>query len=64
MDLSGVVWRTSSYSTQDGNCVEVAAALSGRIAVRDSKDRLGQVLVFAPEQWCRFAARLKARTGI
>jgi len=62
MEVSGAVWRTSSHSTQDGNCVEVGAALPGRIAVRDSKNRQGPRLVLAPGQWQQFTGRLKAAT--
>jgi hypothetical protein len=52
MDLSKVTWRKSSWSGHDG-CVEVAFA-DGRIAVRDSKDRKGPVLVFTPREWDAF----------
>ncbi|MCM2416517.1 DUF397 domain-containing protein [Streptomyces sp. RKAG293] len=38
-------WFKSSHSSQDnGNCVEFAD-LAGHVAVRDSKDRFGPVLV-------------------
>lgn len=45
MDLSNVMWRKSSRSTSSGgNCVEVAG-LPGMVAVRDSKDPDGPVLL-------------------
>ncbi|MGD0374076.1 MAG: DUF397 domain-containing protein [Streptosporangiaceae bacterium] len=61
MDLSGATWRKSSYSGGNGgNCVEVAANLPGIVAVRDSKDRGGPVLIFTPDEWQAFAAGAKA----
>jgi hypothetical protein len=55
---NAVTWRISSYSGGNGGqCVEVTAR--GRVLVRDSKDRAGTVLAFAPEAWQAFAARLK-----
>jgi hypothetical protein len=60
MDMSGAVWRKSSYSgANGGNCVEVAAA-TRTVAVRDSKDPDGPVLGFRPHTWARFARRVKA----
>jgi hypothetical protein len=46
-------WVKSSYSAQNGNCVEVAALSPGKIGVRDSKDRApgGPVLVFSDLEW-------------
>ena len=53
-------WRKSSYSTSNGgNCVEVADRES-RVLVRDTKDRTGPMLHFAPYAWHRFAERVKA----
>jgi uncharacterized protein DUF397 len=47
-----VTWRKSSYSNgAGGNCVEVAAGLADRMAVRDSKDRGGAVLAFGRTDW-------------
>ncbi|SCG71806.1 DUF397 domain-containing protein [Micromonospora halophytica] len=56
MDLSGAVWRKSTRSDNGGaTCVEVATNLPGVVGVRDSKDRQGPVLTFAPEAWTAFA---------
>jgi hypothetical protein len=54
-------WRKSSRS-QTSNCIEVAPLGGGDapIAVRDSKDRGGRVLIVDRLQWSRFVA---AATG-
>ncbi len=46
-------WHKSSYSTAQGNCVEVAP-LPGGAAVRDSKDPAGPVLRFSADAWRAF----------
>lgn len=52
-------WRKSSYTTSNGgNCVEVASRAS-RVLVRDTKDRTGPMLRFAPGTWHKFAERVK-----
>jgi hypothetical protein len=59
MDMSGAVWRKSSYSgANGGNCVEVAAT-ARTVAVRDSKDPNGPVLAFGPYAWEQFAGQVK-----
>ncbi|MGH3796011.1 MAG: DUF397 domain-containing protein [Pseudonocardiaceae bacterium] len=52
-------WRKSSYSSGDGNCVEVADLDSGR-AVRDSKDPAGPALSFTAAGWSAFTAGVRA----
>ncbi|MFI0721664.1 DUF397 domain-containing protein [Streptomyces sp. NPDC021224] len=49
-------YRKSSYSGQEGNCVEVAATAGGGRAVRDSKDQAGPSLRFSAEAWGAFLA--------
>ncbi len=56
-DLSHAGWRTSSHSSGNGACVQVAAAPSGIIAVRDSKDPAGPRLVFSQQTWEAFTGR-------
>ncbi|XVQ84166.1 DUF397 domain-containing protein [Microbispora siamensis] len=58
-DLSMAIWRKSSFSGSGNNCVEVATNLPGLVAVRDSKDRSGPVLAFAPSEWSAFIAGVK-----
>ena len=54
INLSRAEWHKSSYSGQDGNCVEVARNLPGLVAVRDSKDADGAKLVVSQEAWRAF----------
>jgi hypothetical protein len=68
------MWRKSSFSFSNGNCIEVAGWRTasgslgngecveagqgpGVVAVRDSKDPAGPVLVFSPAQWRAFTGR-------
>jgi hypothetical protein len=59
VDLSTARWRKSSRSGTNG-CVEIAF-VDGRVAVRDSKDRGGPVLLFERHEWDAFTAAV--RTG-
>lgn len=63
MDVTGVAWRTSSYTgSGGGNCVEVASQVRGdRILVRDTKDRPGSVLAFSQQAWRIFIATAKSQ---
>lgn len=62
MELSGARWRKSSRSNGSGGaCVEVADNLPGLVAVRDSKDPDGPVLVFEPGAWRAFVGCDAAR---
>jgi uncharacterized protein DUF397 len=60
--LASALWRTSSHSGQNGACIEVAADIADVVAVRDSKDRDGPVLAFAPAAWRAFTARVRAES--
>ncbi|MET8142119.1 DUF397 domain-containing protein [Sphaerisporangium sp. NPDC005288] len=59
-DPRGAQWRKSTYSTDAGNCVEVASNLLGRRALRDSKVTDGPVLVFSSSEWSVFLGEVKA----
>jgi hypothetical protein len=52
LDLSNASWHKSGWSANNG-CVEVAF-VQGRVAVRDSKDRTGPVLIFNAHEWDAF----------
>ncbi|MFD5965624.1 DUF397 domain-containing protein [Streptomyces sp. NPDC060311] len=52
--LTGIQWRKSSYSSdQGGNCVEVGE-LPATVAVRDSKAPAGPILTLAPAAFTTF----------
>jgi hypothetical protein len=57
-ELAGAVWRKSSRSNGQGQCVEVAR-LNQAMAVRDSKDPAGPVLTFTSGEWAAFIAGAK-----
>lgn len=52
-------WTKSSYSVDNGNCVEVAAGPAAT-GVRDSKNSTGPVLAFASDDWVAFLDAVKA----
>lgn len=61
MTSGNLTWIRSSYSgSQGGNCVEAAADESGRVLIRDTKNREGAVLTVPAALWRKFAAEVKA----
>nr|MDT0658442.1 DUF397 domain-containing protein [Micromonospora sp. DSM 115978] len=60
---AGISWRKSIRSGGEGGaCVEVAW-VGDAVGVRDSKDRAGAVLRFAPAAWTGFLAGFRADPG-
>ena len=49
-------WRKSSYSSNNGSCVEVRRVAAAAVEVRDTKDRGGPSLTFSAESWQAFVA--------
>jgi hypothetical protein len=60
-NLSRAEWHKSSYSSQDGNCVEVATNMPAMVAVRDSKDPEGPILVIGHEDWQAITRQIKGQ---
>ena len=57
-DLTEAVWKKSSRSGGNGNCVEVAV-LPSMVAVRDSKNPNGPALTFTRDGWATFVEGVK-----
>ena len=53
-ELANAKWFKSTRSGDSENCVEVAFLGSGRVGVRDSKNRGGPALMFTPDEWDAF----------
>jgi hypothetical protein len=60
-ELTRATWRTASYTQGNGSCVEVADLRGGRIAVRDTKDRIGPALILTADVWRAFLAYAQQR---
>jgi hypothetical protein len=52
--VSPDVWKKSSLSSYNGNCVEVAGLADDIIRVRDSKNPRGGILNFTQAEWDAF----------
>lgn len=59
LDMSGLEWFKSRYSSGNGACVECALLPDGGMAVRDTQDRDGVVLTISADAWQKFATELK-----
>ena len=58
--VTGTSWRKSSFSTYNGNCVEVGRLDSERIGVRDTTQHgRGPVLAFTQDEWSAFLSGAK-----
>ncbi|MFF3004909.1 DUF397 domain-containing protein [Kitasatospora sp. NPDC057940] len=55
-------WFKSSYSSNGGECVEVAGNLvaEGAVPVRDSKDPEGPALMFPASAWSSFVSAVRS----
>ena len=60
MDVTGVAWRTSSYSGSNGGTFVEVGTTGPAVAVSDSKHPEGPQLAFTPASWKTFTAQLKA----
>ena len=59
-NVDGAIWRKSSFSGGNGGgCVEVARNLPGVVAVRDTKNRDGGMLIFTDAEWAAFIGGVK-----
>ena len=52
-EIAALSWVKARASSHNGACVEIAAA-RGNIAMRDSKDPAGPVLVYTPAEFAAF----------
>jgi hypothetical protein len=60
MGVSNLAWRKSSYSEPNGgNCIQLAD-LGDRVAVRDSKDPAGGMIVLSKADLAAFLAEVKS----
>ncbi|MBB5075581.1 DUF397 domain-containing protein [Nonomuraea sp. NPDC059023] len=53
-------WRKSRFCNGNSACVEFARLADGNVALRDSKEQDGPVLVFTPEEWDAFTLGVRA----
>ncbi len=54
-------WHKSSYSGNGGSdCLEVARNLPGVVAVRDSKNPDGPILIISKDEWDSFITRVRS----
>lgn len=59
IDTTVAAWRKSRFCNGSSACVEVASLNDGNIALRDSKQEDGPVLVFTPSEWDAFTAGVR-----
>ena len=53
-ERTSLVWRKAQRSTGNGACVEIASAAGPVVALRDSKDPDGPILVYTQAEFSAF----------
>lgn len=61
-ELGPVKWKKSSKSSGNGQCLRWAD-LGDKVAVGDTKDPDGAVLIFTPGEWTAFVEGVKLGEG-
>ncbi|MFI1183107.1 DUF397 domain-containing protein [Streptomyces sp. NPDC020799] len=59
VDLSHAVWRKSSYSGHQGDCIQVVDGIADLIPLRDSKAPDGPTLLVPTDAWGDFIRNVK-----
>ncbi|MBF8190164.1 DUF397 domain-containing protein [Nonomuraea sp. K274] len=59
-ELKSAAWRKSSFSGDNGNCLEVAPLAGGRIAIRDTERPDMHPFVVSAPVWTAFTSGAKA----
>ena len=52
-ERAGLAWLKAESSSHNGQCVEIAST-AGKVAIRDSKDPDGPILVYTPAEFRAF----------
>ena len=60
VELAGADWRTSSYTSNQPTCVEVASGVLVRDTTFADHGEESPVLAFSPDTWTRFLTQVKA----
>ncbi|RCG27915.1 DUF397 domain-containing protein [Sphaerisporangium album] len=60
VDMNGASWVKSSYSGEEGDCVELATLHDNGMAIRDSKRSDGPVVRISTSAWTAFRSSLKS----
>lgn len=53
------IWRKSTRSIGNGQCVEAARMADGRMVMRDSTDKAGPVIRLSQGEWLNFLRKIK-----
>jgi hypothetical protein len=57
--LQDVTWRKSDHSNPNGSCLEIAVLPGGAVAVRNSRDSDGTVLIYTHAEIAAFIHGVK-----
>ncbi|MEW1840591.1 DUF397 domain-containing protein [Nonomuraea angiospora] len=59
-ELAAAMWRKSSFSGDNGNCLEIAPLSGGRVGIRDTERPDLQPFVVSEGVWSAFTRGAKA----
>ena len=57
--VGSLTWRKSTWSIGNGQCLEAGGTVDGRLAVRDSADKTGPIILLPRGEWSNFLRKIK-----